>query len=83
MAAVDVAEVYSPERFKRRALQIGLSTGVAADLSTGWDLSVDAQRQRCRARLEEEAPRLLVASPPCTCFSSLQHLNAGKRDPAK
>eukprot|EP00972_Heterocapsa_arctica_P089378 13176955-Heterocapsa_arctica.AAC.1 len=31
MCAIDLAEIYSPERFKNKALQMGLSAGMAAD----------------------------------------------------
>eukprot|EP00972_Heterocapsa_arctica_P069960 10335872-Heterocapsa_arctica.AAC.1 len=66
MCAIDLSEIYSPERFKNKALQTGLSAGLAEYLLTGWDLSLATERQRCREQLARERPRLLIASPPCT-----------------
>eukprot|EP00972_Heterocapsa_arctica_P106063 15623215-Heterocapsa_arctica.AAC.1 len=60
---------------------MGLSAGMAADLLTGWDLSLASERQRCRKQLARERPRLLIASPPCTFFSVLRNLSNYKRDP--
>ena len=37
MCAVDLTEVYSQDLFNERSMQVGLSTGVAADLETGWN----------------------------------------------
>eukprot|EP00972_Heterocapsa_arctica_P090781 13395035-Heterocapsa_arctica.AAC.1 len=54
---------------------------MAADLLTGWDLSLATERRRCRLQLERELPRLLIASPPCTVWSSLRNLSDFKRDP--
>eukprot|EP00972_Heterocapsa_arctica_P093947 13856385-Heterocapsa_arctica.AAC.1 len=34
ICAIDLAEVYSPARFRDKALQMGLSAGMAADLLT-------------------------------------------------
>eukprot|EP00972_Heterocapsa_arctica_P048434 7141410-Heterocapsa_arctica.AAC.1 len=45
MCAIDLSEIYSLERFK--ALRMGLSPDVAADVVTGWDLSLATERQRC------------------------------------
>ena len=80
MCAVDLSEVYSPARFKERALQLGLSPGLAADLLTGWDLEIESQRKACSKQLANERPRLLIASPPCTAFSVLQNISKHKRD---
>ena len=38
MCAVDLTEFYSPAIFNERSIQLGLSTGVAAELETGWNL---------------------------------------------
>ena len=81
MQGVDLSELYSPARFHDKALGLGLSPGLAVDLSTGWDLGVEAQRSRCSKELSRERPRLLIASPPCTAFSALQNLSIHKRDP--
>eukprot|EP00972_Heterocapsa_arctica_P013812 2037237-Heterocapsa_arctica.AAC.1 len=41
---------------------------MAADLLTGWDLSLATERQRVREQFARERPRLLIASPPCTVW---------------
>eukprot|EP00972_Heterocapsa_arctica_P046035 6791681-Heterocapsa_arctica.AAC.1 len=60
---------------------MGLSAGLAADLLTGWELSLTTGRQRCREQLARERPRLLIASPPCTVWFVLRNLSNFKRDP--
>ena len=73
--AVAIAEAYSPERFKQRAGAFGLQAGVALDLRTGWDLSLPKQQEAAREALKRESPYLLVLSPLCVAFSTLQNLN--------
>lgn len=51
VCAADLAEVYAPARFKERAVWLGFSAGLAADLDIGWDLVDDAQRERCSRQL--------------------------------
>ncbi|CAK0819708.1 unnamed protein product [Prorocentrum cordatum] len=77
---VDLAEVYSPERFKGKALGMGLTAGLAADLYTGWDLLREDHRRAVMKKLLEEDPLLTVTSPPCTVFSKLRQLSNFKRD---
>ena len=83
MCAVDFSEIYSPARFKDRALRLGLSPGLAADLITGWELRSRTQRHACAKKLAEEKPHFLIASPPCTAFSALQRISRLRRDPEK
>ncbi|CAK0857642.1 unnamed protein product [Prorocentrum cordatum] len=77
---VDLAEVYSPERFKGKALGVGLTAGLAADLYTGWDLLREDHRRAAMKKLLEDDPLLTVTSPPCTVFSKLRQLSNFKRD---
>ena len=72
-----LAEAYSPERFKPRAGAFGLRAGLALDLRTGWDLSVPKQQEDARVAISHEKPYLLVLSPLCVAFSTLQNLNKG------
>ncbi len=51
------------------------------DVGTGWDFLTSEHRQLCRQRLRERKPRVLVLSPSCGPFSSLQHISKGKADP--
>ena len=42
------------------------------DLTTGWDFRRKADRQRAEQYVQKEKPLLLIGSPMCTMFSSLQ-----------
>ena len=75
MKGVDVTEVYSPPRFAAACLESGLLGGTSFDLRTGWDLSNPKQQRMAVQTITSEAPRLVIASPPCTLFSNLQNLN--------
>ena len=65
MRAADLTEVYSPALFNERSMQLGVSTGVAAELQTGWNL--------CSSELRTAKPRILTATPPCPLFLKLQN----------
>ena len=64
MCAVDLAEVYSPALFNKRSRPSGLSTGVPADLTTGWNLETKARRHRCSNDLRSARPNVLASSSP-------------------
>ena len=53
------------------------------DPKTGraWDLSDVRVQSRVIKMISEGKPLFVIGSPPCTAFSSLQNLNAKKRDP--
>ena len=80
----DIAEAYSPPRMTAVASRLGYAEGFAMDLTTQdtdgkkWDLACKEMQTRALKRLEEEAPWLLVVSPPCTMFSTLQWWNVTK-----
>ena len=44
--AVDFSEVCSPALFNEHAMQLGLSTELAADLVTGWNLETKSRRDK-------------------------------------
>ena len=48
VCAVDLAEVYLPALINKRSVQLGLCTGVAADLVTGWNLETKSRRNTHR-----------------------------------
>jgi len=90
LGQVDVAELYSPERVTARAEDFGLQAGIAMDLQevnpfTGkpWDFSTDKDRNTARWYVTSVKPKILIGSPPCTLFSSMQHLSKQARDPEK
>ena len=68
------------------AYSLGQTAGSAMDLTTvdedgmPWDFSVTSNQKKAMKRWEEERPWLLVVSPPCTMFSTLQNLTLEKRD---
>ena len=45
------------------------------DLLTGWDFEKKEDQNRCIEQVLREKPMLVVGSPPCTYFSTLQELN--------
>ena len=71
----DVAEIFSPPRLCARAARFGLIPGFSHDLGTCVDLSTFAGRAQCWGELQYMSPKVLVASPPCTWFSTMQHIN--------
>ncbi len=91
---VDIAEVFSPPRVAQEAVMSSydgarLTPGWSLDLTredptTGqpWDLGRKEVRQRVRRLVKDTMPFLLIGSPPCTVFSSLQNLSKHKRDDA-
>ena len=72
---VDITEVYSPERIATVAKEFGLTAGSSMDLTNGWDFTRGDHRRAAWKQIEKEDPYLLVASPPCTWFSTLMELN--------
>ena len=62
----------------------GLRAGWALDLTvdqddgTPWVLSIKANQDKARKLQQEQAPHLLIASPMCAAFSTLQNLNHDK-----
>jgi hypothetical protein len=79
-----VVELYSPPRVTQ-ALPVGsgLVAGSTFDLHADingvtWDFQKPQDRKRALDRIRVEEPFLVVGSPPCTMFSSLQNLRADK-----
>ena len=81
----DVSEIFSQPRVAQEAALrdydgVRLTPGWSLDLTredplTGepWDLSKCAVRERVRKLVRETAPFLVIGSPPCTMFSTLQN----------
>ena len=72
---VDITEVFSPERVAQVAKQFGLIAGSSMDITNGWDFNRGDHKFQAWAKVKEEAPVLLIGSPPCTYFSVLHELN--------
>ena len=68
------------------ARQLGYSEGFALDLMTNdeegrpWNLADKECQERALKLQEETKPWMLIASPPCTMFSTLQNISIAKRD---
>ena len=54
---------------------MGMRVGEAMDLTTGWDFSTEADKQRARDNIAKYKPKLIIGSPMCTMFSQLQRLS--------
>ena len=73
---VDITEVYSPETVGRIVnKKFGLVAGSSMDLTNGWDFNREDHKRQAWNKVRDEAPYLLIGSPPCTYFSVLQELN--------
>ena len=86
LAAMDVVEVFSPERMNKEVERFGLRKGIAVDLeemkpdgSERWNLDKDEDFQLLLEILDAEKPWLVTSSPPCTTFSPLRRLSNHKR----
>ena len=83
----DVSEVYSPPRIVARARHHGLRFWCSLDLTTCsvdgelWNFSIFAIQKKAVKPLEEEEVEMLIFSPICGPFSSLQGLNYSKVTP--
>ena len=75
LRGVDITEVYSPQRVVDVCHKYQLIKGDSFDLRTGFDLSDPAVQQRVSKRIVETDAVLVILSPPCTKFSTLQALN--------
>ncbi len=78
----DVSEVYSPARVTKLAEDFGLKPGYALDLTEDdpddgrpWDFSDPDKRKKAKAKQDAEKPFMLVVSPMCGPFSTLQNFN--------
>ena len=74
LKSVDVCEMYSAPRVAEEAKKYLLKAGESMDLTTGWDFSKATDRRRAERYLEEKEPLLVIGSPECKMFSSLQNL---------
>ena len=86
LAAMDVIEVFSPQRLNNMVERFGLRRGAAIDLeevkpdgSDFWDLDRMEDFEQLMDMIVVEQPWLLTSSPPCTTFSPLRRLSNFKR----
>ena len=81
--SIDIAEVYSPPRVAAEAAKRGLTAGESMDLTTGWDFRLQEHRAQARKYVKENEPKLLIGSPMCTMFSTLQNLSEWSEEKQK
>ena len=55
-----------------------MKQGTSMDLRNGWDFSRPEDREMARQMLKESKPTLLIGSPECRMFSTLQNMNPHK-----
>ena len=81
MEQMDVAEVYSPPRRAEMASRMGLRPGWSLDFTTcdeqgrPWDFNCPAMRNVAVRKFLQDKPRLLVGSPMCSAFSTMNDIN--------
>lgn len=78
---VAVSEIYSPPRVTARAGAWGLTPRAALDLTCGWDFSRIEDRLAAEKLIDEQDPELLIGSPMCTAFSTLQQWSFPRMEP--
>ena len=77
-----VFEVFCPPRLVVEAQARGLKASISLDKDTGWDANVESERERAKSLLLKHKPWLLMVSPECRMYSSIQrNCNKKKMDP--
>ncbi len=91
----DVAEIYSQPRIAQEAALreydgVKLIPGWSLDLTTedpktgeAWDLSKKEVQKRVKKLIKDTEPFVVIGSPPCTMFSTLQELSRSRRNAKK
>ena len=78
---MDVAEAYSPPRVAEMARKMGLKGGWSLDLTTCdsdgrmWDFNQKDMRNGAIPKLLRDQPTLLIGSPMCTAYSTMNNSN--------
>ena len=71
----DIMEVYSPPRILKVGVEeFNLRGEISADLETGWNFNKMDHRISLVMVVKARKPLVLILSPPCTMFSTLQNL---------
>ena len=73
LSSAEVAEIFGPGRFTSVSSAFDLRPGHAMDLRSGYDFNNAADRKRGELEFLDEQPLLLVGSPPCVAFSTMQN----------
>ena len=80
-------EIYSPPRVSVTAKKYGITSHGSFDITIvdpddqqPWDLNVKSKREKVMKIIKECKPSVVIGSPMCTAFSSLQNMNKHKRN---
>ena len=82
-----IIEVYSPRRVTAMAEAMGLMPGMSLDLTGNdtdgkpWDFNNAEKRDRARHLVGSKQALLVIGSPMCSAFSSLQNINFARMTP--
>ena len=60
----DVMEVFSPPRILEHTATLGLRGNLSADLTTGWDLSLEGYRASLLKEILRRRPNIVFREPP-------------------
>ena len=75
VAFPSVGTLFCDEKFNEQCARFGLDRGFAFDLRCGYVLNKPSTKDEARVRLIHEKPALVVASPNCAPFSSMNNIN--------
>ena len=84
---IQVAEVYNPPRVVEVAKSMGLRGGWSLDLTTHdehghpWDFNKQHMRNKAVRKLLSDKPLVLIGSPMCTAYSTMNRINYARMDP--
>ena len=77
-----IVELYSPPRVSTIASKYGITSLGAFDITEmdpddnmPWDLNLKSKRDKIRHIIKSCKPTIVIGSPMCTAFSSLQNMN--------
>ncbi len=73
VAFPSVGTLFCDEKFNEQCARFGLDRGFAFDLRCGRGLNKSSVKDEARTRLKKEDPALVVASPNCAPFPSMNN----------
>ncbi len=76
----DLVEIYSPESVSRVAEKKGLTAGYSMDIKTGWDFRRKSHRKAAWEYIKENKPSVVIGSPECKMFSTLQNFHTWNKE---
>ena len=86
---VDVTEIFSPARVTQVCEEEGLTPGTSMDLTTKdehgrwWDFNDPEMRRAAERKIVEEKPPILIGTPVCTDWCSMQAVNIERLGPVE